>query len=201
MAKAKVVKYETLIKLFRAIGVKTADEWGDEKLIKNTKDLKHLAEGVDVKSEKAQALLEVVVGAPILKIKKGDDLLLVRGEEVKEKTKKKEKAKKETPKMKKKTKKKEAVKKTTKKKAASSEKKTTRRKTILGTVLESLQKKSPLTKDALIKILEKTFPERRLESMISTLLASPGYYRVHKIAVVERDDEGRFVLKKMLKKG
>jgi len=57
------VKKETVIKLFEAMGFKTAKDWNDSRLLRKVKELPELVEEVKIKNPNAKKLLKKLMAA------------------------------------------------------------------------------------------------------------------------------------------
>jgi flagellar motor switch/type III secretory pathway protein FliN len=141
------VKRETAVKLFKALGFKTANNWNDQKLQEKILNLPEMTEGTKLNS-KVQSFID--------KISAADEVIIISGEsqtmQKKKKTKKKASKKEvttEAPTTKKKTAKKKtaapAKKKAAEKPAKKAEKKSSKKITRIDAVLELLLKRKKIS--------------------------------------------------------
>jgi len=62
------MKQETIVKLFEALGFKTAQTWDEPKLQKKVKELPELVDGVKLKNRNAKRILKAILGAKEISI-------------------------------------------------------------------------------------------------------------------------------------
>uniref|UniRef100_A0A6M3XMX7 Uncharacterized protein n=1 Tax=viral metagenome TaxID=1070528 RepID=A0A6M3XMX7_9ZZZZ len=67
---------------------------------------------------------------------------------------------------------------------------------VIATILATLQNKGPITKEGILEVLVKEFPERSPVSMAKTInVQVPGRISKERGVVVEKDDKNRFFIK------
>ena len=201
MAKRFLIKEKTAIKLFKALGFKTAGNWTTDRLQSKLNNLPEIADE-DKVGEWVQDYLDRIERADEVIIKEKEDKDMKKKKKNKGKgkkkiskatgkkvvegsTKKKDKKKvsKKTDKKKKIDKKKKDKVSTKKSKGKKKTSKTTTKKTatkkigVIATIVECL-KKGPTTRESILKVLVKRFPDRAEESMNTTVKAAvPSYLR------------------------
>jgi hypothetical protein len=209
MAKRFLIKESTAIKLFKALGFVTAENWTTDRLQKKLNNLPEITDETKV-GEWAQDYLDRIERAEEVIIKESEQDKMAKKDKKKNKGKgkKKEKAevveekveaKKSSKKVeKKKDKKKKAPKKDVKKNTTKKkdEKKTATKKVgVIATIVECL-KKGPTTRESILKVLVKRFPDRAKDSMNTTVKAAvPSYLTKQKGFKVQKDDKERYFIK------
>lgn len=199
------------IKIFEALGFKTAGKWDAARCQKKVNKLHSLIEGADL-DDKTQKRVDAILkqqqdGKVIVKVVDPDNAAadkqadkevkaaakreVTRKAEKKDKTKKKEKkASKKADKGKDSSK---AEKKDKSKKAEKKEKKPG----VIMSMLEFVRTQGPISEKKILALLKKRFPDKNPESMERTIPQIPGYLvRKKNIDVIGKDDKGRYSIKK-----
>ncbi len=178
MAKVKilVLSQVSAVKLFEALGYKTANTWTEDRLMKKIKNLPELVDGVKIKKPKVKALLKKILKAKKVRIRMTD------AEESQPKTTKKSKKKKVAAvkeKVSKKSKKKGKKKKTTAKKEAAEVDDFGRRLGTQGALIDEKLSKKGKTAEAIAK--ETKLTVARVSTHLRDLLS--------KKFITEKDDK------------
>ena len=196
------------IKIFEALGFKTASKWNAIKLQKKLGKLHELVEGVELDPKNLKKVNQILraqnEGKKIIvvdvddvvagkqreqDVKDAQKRAVTREQERKTKTVKKEKAM-----AKKNAKKKQAKKQAKKAVKAKDEKK---KPGVIMSVLEFVKEQAPISERKILSLLKKRFPDKNVESMERTIPRVPNYLAREKgIDVIGKDDKGRLIIKK-----
>lgn len=210
--KSKKVKFSGSIsktramKIFEALGFKTANQWDVPKLEKKVKNLPNLVEGVELNpkmQKRVNAILRAINQGQTVRVvdvidaptdaKREQEVKDAGKREAKRKVEKKAKDKKKAKADVKKTVKKAVAKKQAKKAVASKEKKSG----VIMSVLEFVKEGKPISEKQILARLKQRFPDKNPESMERTVPRIPGYLASTKdIDVIGRNDKGLFIIKK-----
>jgi len=196
------------IKIFEALGFKTAGKWDVAKLQKKLLKLDTLIEGTDLDKKNlkkvneilsAQAKLRKVIVVDVEDVAAGKqrekEVKDAAAREVKRKAEQKTKAKVKEKAETKKTAKKAKAKKTAKKAVAASDKK--KKPGLMLSMYEFIQAYQPISANKILSLLEKRFPEHNSESMERCI---PRYPKCladsHGITDIGQDDKERYIIVK-----
>jgi len=196
------------IKIFEALGFKTAGKWDVAKLQKKLLKLDTLIEGTDLDKKNlkkvneilsAQAKLRKVIVVDVEDVAAGKqrekEVKDAAAREVKRKAEQKTKAKVKEKAETKKTAKKAKAKKTAKKAVAASDKK--KKPGLMLSMYELIQKYQPISAENIFARLKKQFPEHNSESMERCI---PRYPKCladsHGITDIGQDDKERYIIVK-----
>jgi len=196
------------IKIFEALGFKTAGKWDVAKLQRKLLKLDTLIEGTDLDKKNlkkvneilsAQAKLRKVIVVDVEDVAAGKqrekDVKDAAAREVKRKAEQKTKAKVKEKAETKKTVKKAEAKKTAKKAVAASDKK--KKPGLMLSMYEFIQAHQPISANKILAMLKQRFPDKNPESMERCI---PRYPKCladsHGITDIGQDDKERYIIVK-----
>jgi len=196
------------IKIFEALGFKTAGKWDVAKLQRKLLKLDTLIEGTDLDKKNLKKVNEILSaqakGRKVIVVDVEDvaagkqrekDVKDAAAREVKRKAEQKTKAKAKEKAETKKTAKKAKAKKTAKKAVAASDKK--KKPGLMLSMYEFIQAYQPISANKILSLLEKRFPEHNSESMERCI---PRYPKCladsHGITDIGQDDKERYIIVK-----
>ncbi len=193
------------VKIFEALGFKTANKWDRSRLEKKIQNLPDLTEGakLDQKMQKrvneilralkqGRKIIVVDVADATADAKREQELKDAEKREAKRKAEKKAKDKKKAKVEVEKTAKKAAVKKQAKKAVAAKEKKPG----VIMSVLEFIKSRQPISEKQILVRLKQRFPDKNPESMERSIPRIPGYLASNKgIDVIGKNDKGQYIIK------
>jgi len=196
------------VKIFEALGFKTAKQWDRARLEKKIQNLLTLTEGTEL-DQKMQKRVNEILRA----LKQGRKIIVVdvvdapadakREREVKDavkreanrKAEKKVKDKKKAKAEVKKTAKRDTAKKQAKKAVAVSGKE--KKPGVIMSVLEFVKEGKPISEKQILARLKQRFPDKNPESMGRSISHVPNYLtRNRGIDVIGKNDKGQYVIKK-----
>ena len=195
-----------VVKIFLALGFKTADKWDVFRLQKKIQNLPDLIEGAEF-TDKMQKRVDRILnflsqGQKIIVVdvedataddKRKQEIKNAAERETKRKIEKKAKDKSKVKTKAKKADKKDERKRQAKKAVASKEKKPG----IIMSVLEFIKSGQPISEKQILTKLKQRFPDKNPESMERTIPQIPGHLRKHKdIDIIGKNDKGQYIIKK-----
>lgn len=195
------MKKETVVRVFEALGYKTAKNWEVERLEKKVNGLSELikdSKHPDIEDSRTKKALTAILKADKVIIDKPET---EKVQEVEKKTEKKESVdvpvdvptqKKPTQKKKVSKKKSIANKKTVEK---TIKKISTKGPGVIATIIECL-KKRPTTREAILNVLVKRFPDRDKSKMETTVKCAVPSYLQRKMGLeVKENNNGSYCIK------
>lgn len=194
---SNVVSKNRAIKIFTAIGFKTANKWDEPRLTKKLKALDTLVDGVDLDKKTKKRVNEI-----LRMQKKHGEVRVVDIDNVVEKNKLQKQVDKslKEAKEKKAAKKTGAKKSTTKKTTKATKKKEPKKPGVITTIYELIQGE-PISAKKILSVLKKRFPERPVDGMEKTIRAQlPNRMAKEKGIKIKVDSKGRFSAPKAKKK-
>jgi len=195
------------VKIFEAIGFRTANKWDEAHLQKRLVKLEVLVEGTELDEKTQKRVNEVlqaqkegitVIVIDVEKVESGKqlecDIKAAKKRDVERKVDKRKQTEKKEKNM---TEKKKQKTKASKKQKQRIVEKTKKNPGVIMSVLEFVKNQGPISDKEILALLKKRFPDRNPETMERTIPQIPGYLSRKKgINNIKTDDKGRYIFKK-----